>query len=291
MEESIIETKVKTYKPIKYKLVDLGNLVYYKNKQGIYKITNECNDKIYIGQSINLYNRFQWHVWSVNYDLHKERHLNKAYNKYGIDKFYVEVIEEVNIEDREELKNYLNEREIYYISYYDSMDNGYNCTGGGDYNPSYSEKVVKKRTQTLLYNEEVNKKLQHKGEDNPRAKLTDEMVIEIRERYGSGESRGSIYKDYKHVLSYSAFQYAMYGKTWKHLEPSRKPEKTGHTLTSSDVYTMREMYMGRKYMVKEIAEEFGVTSKHASRVLNMGRWNNEESIPDNYIDFLEDRNN
>ena len=47
-------------------------------------------------------------------------------NKYGVENFVVETIEEVA--DR----TMLDERERYWIAYYDTAKNGYNATLGGD---------------------------------------------------------------------------------------------------------------------------------------------------------------
>ena len=83
----------------------------------IYKILNLINNKCYIGQSQNLYKRFL--------DYKKGRfspHLKKSVEKYGIDNFRVEVIEQ-NI-----LFENLNEKEQFWIDYYESFkeEKGYN---------------------------------------------------------------------------------------------------------------------------------------------------------------------
>ena len=49
----------------------------------------------------------------------------RAIRKYGEENFYIELLETVPIQD-------LNEREKYWINYYDSYNNGYNSTLGGD---------------------------------------------------------------------------------------------------------------------------------------------------------------
>lgn len=49
----------------------------------------------------------------------------RAFRKYGIDNFSFDVIEECTV-------NELNEKEIYWISFYDTFFNGYNQTLGGD---------------------------------------------------------------------------------------------------------------------------------------------------------------
>jgi len=90
---------------------------------GIYKITNNINNKVYIGQSINIEQR-----WKNHKHFEKEREnypLYKAFQKYGINNFSFEIIEECEPEE-------LNEKEEYWINYYDSYDNGYNQTSGGD---------------------------------------------------------------------------------------------------------------------------------------------------------------
>ena len=50
--------------------------------------------------------------------------LSRAFRKYGIENFSFEILEECSKED-------LDDREIYYISKYDSYFNGYNQTTGG----------------------------------------------------------------------------------------------------------------------------------------------------------------
>lgn len=93
-------------------------------KCGIYKIQNIENNKIYIGQSIDIAQRWREHRSDalINRD---NSILHKAIKKYGEFNFSYEIIEEC-------LKEKLDEREIYWIQYYNSMaPNGYNQTSGG----------------------------------------------------------------------------------------------------------------------------------------------------------------
>lgn len=92
---------------------------------GIYKITNIQNNKYYIGQSVNIINRWYTHYLKPISDF------DKLLRKLGIDNFNFEIIERCPI-------NKLNEREKYWIEYYDSFNNGYNQTKGGDYNREYN---------------------------------------------------------------------------------------------------------------------------------------------------------
>lgn len=92
-------------------------------KCGIYKIQNKLNGKIYIGQSVNIFHRWRQHK-VVGNNKNDDKHLYplyKAMYKDGLENFDFSIIEECS-------KDKLNEREKYWILYYDSinLDKGYN---------------------------------------------------------------------------------------------------------------------------------------------------------------------
>ena len=71
-------------------------------KSGIYKITNIINNKLYIGKSINLFQRKSQHFSKLRKNEHKNFKLQGSVNKYGIDNFKFEVLEYcTNIDDKE----------------------------------------------------------------------------------------------------------------------------------------------------------------------------------------------
>ena len=88
----------------------------------IYIIKNNINTKVYIGQTIQtLGKRFSNHKIASNFE---DTKFYRAIRKYGKENFYIELIEEVPQEE-------LNNRECYWIKFYDSYYNGYNSTLGG----------------------------------------------------------------------------------------------------------------------------------------------------------------
>lgn len=104
--------------------------VHIPNVPGIYKITNTINGKSYIGQSLYLKKRIRRHL---SYKSHKDNlALYKAFNKYGIDKFTIEILETIDTENCNNIKSELDRLEIFYIKKYDSYNSGYNQTLGGD---------------------------------------------------------------------------------------------------------------------------------------------------------------
>lgn len=91
---------------------------------GIYAIYNSLKNKIYIGSSIDIYDRvFGDHINELKKDKHYNKYLQRSYNKYS-DYFYFVVLEKVSNVD------FLIEREQYWMDYFDSYNSkfGYNLT-------------------------------------------------------------------------------------------------------------------------------------------------------------------
>lgn len=87
----------------------------------IYMYTNKINGMKYVGQTVcRLSKRHNEHLKRDN------SYIDKALRKYGENNFTLEILED-NICDADELNN----KEIYWINYYDSFNNGYNLTKGG----------------------------------------------------------------------------------------------------------------------------------------------------------------
>lgn len=87
---------------------------------GVYKIENLVNHKIYIGQSINIENRWKKHLHSKD-----DFVIHKAIQKYGKEMFSFQILEECEIKD-------LDSKEQYWIEAYNSLvPNGYNMIQGG----------------------------------------------------------------------------------------------------------------------------------------------------------------
>lgn len=90
----------------------------------IYKITNNINNKCYIGKTERTI-QIRWLEHSKPSKWKSDLPLYRAFLKYGINNFSIEEVEECN-------NAILDEREIYWIDYFDAYRNGYNCTAGGE---------------------------------------------------------------------------------------------------------------------------------------------------------------
>lgn len=93
----------------------------------IYKITNKINKKCYIGQTTRSV-EVRWFE-HVKYHMTQRSHCRKLTNalkKYGLENFTVETIDTaISI-------NELNDKEVYWVIHYNSIENGYNLVAGGD---------------------------------------------------------------------------------------------------------------------------------------------------------------
>lgn len=115
----------------------------------IYIITNDINNKVYIGQTIQkLSKRFSGHCCYSKSDRSSNMYIKRAIHKYGKDKFHISLIEEVSVEK-------LNEREKYWITYYDSYNNGYNLTLGGQDSNSFSLNKLERTVDTKKFSEYI----------------------------------------------------------------------------------------------------------------------------------------
>lgn len=102
-----------------------GRVVGTTTKTGIYKLTNQLDGKVYIGQSVNIKDRWGTHIkMGLGAETPSRNKLYPAMQKDGVENFTFEILEEC-------ASGQLNEREKFYIDFYGSADYGYNATRGG----------------------------------------------------------------------------------------------------------------------------------------------------------------
>ena len=91
-----------------------------KDPSGIYKVTNIKTNEIYIGKSTNVATRWVNHTKSA-YGLEgvADSQFQRALKQYGVQNFTWELVEAVP-------KNQLTTREKFYISFYNTIEFGYN---------------------------------------------------------------------------------------------------------------------------------------------------------------------
>ena len=227
---------------------------------GIYKFQNKINKKVYIGQSISLETRYKSHYNNYK-NSNLEDYNTKFYNAlryYGFKNFSYEILEASDYFTKEEL----NQKEIYWIDYFNSYEDGYNSNRGGfkvtengeDHpmakltNEQVLEIKYKLKTTTISQYQlaeeygvtqsliaEINngrrwaavgiqdkypirnQGIMRTGSKNSRSVLTDEQVMDMRKRNANGESRSSIFEDYKDICSRSTLDKVISGRAYTNL--------------------------------------------------------------------------
>lgn len=210
---------------------------------GIYMITNIKNGKKYIGQSKRLMERWGEHLRSAQpekYSSKGERDnktsIHLAMQKYGAFNFTFQVLEFCS-EDQ------LDERERYWTRCYDSYNNGYNETEGGQ----------------LTFAQ--------KGEKHSQAKLNQKEVDEIKQCLRNGKNLEEISISFPKV-SKSTLSMINQGKIWIEenekypiADLSHEQKRVGSSNGRAKMTEEEVMQIRRRYANGESASEIYKTYK------------------------------
>lgn len=214
-------------------------------KKDIYIIKNDINSKVYVGQAINVKQRFQNHCKpssSQDNDL-----VSRAIQKYGRNHFWYEILES-------QIENY-DQREKYWISYYNCIrPNGYNISEGGNYPPV------------------------QKGTYHPESKLTDKQLNELIYDLQYTQLSYSQLSD-KYDLSKSSICDINNGKTYFNSEisyPIRTNKNPRGALSDKQVLEIIELLKSSYLSYEEIGSQYGVEARAISRI-NRGIFHKQTS--------------
>lgn len=157
-----------------------------KEKWGIYVIYNKTTNKKYVGKSKNIKKRITTHISTLNSKSKDEnRHLINAWHKYGKDDFDYFVVEYLDIQCLEKLK----ERELFWQTHFKVTNRKYGYNFRLD---SSSNMIVHEDTKKLMSKNhkqkhkdnpelrwEIGKKVSEFWKNNPEVKA--EMAINVSE--------------------------------------------------------------------------------------------------------------
>lgn len=179
----------------------------------IYKIINDINNKVYIGLTNKSNPIDRWTRHLQDYNKYLERPLYRAMNKYGVEHFHFEVIEETD--KPAEREQYWISKLRTYIGFSDC--NGYNATLGGDgvfintFENGEKEFIIELYQEGLSCNE-IAKQTNHSTETI--SNLLKENGIEVKiylTKVGQYTLEGEFLRDFPSAKQASEFL----GKTGK----------------------------------------------------------------------------
>ena len=226
---------------------------------GIYKITKKENGKSYIGQSNDIERRFQEHKnkKDIPIEFAIQKYGSEAFNFEIIEECKLEELDEKEIYWIDYYNTFKG------FGYNCSIGGGKNyCENNGRtkltnedvsyirdcYNAhrrrrevyeEFREKIsfssfasiwdgsTWKNIKPEVYTEENKNYYKYQSTNREKsfsAKLTDEEVMECRERYVN-ENAKEIYKDYQNRISYQTLQQILWGRSYKHLPIYKKKSK------------------------------------------------------------------
>lgn len=217
------------------------------NKSGIYMIFNTYNNKCYVGSTKNFRIRKAKHYRQLLLNKHHSQHLQKAYNKYGKDKFIFIILEECEIEN-------LIDREIWWIKTKKSLNSkyGYNISiplknNSLELRP---ETILKKKIDAYnqYYKKEDNITLEEflKGKRKGGYKKVENPINSKKKVLGFNKKTGELVKTFNSISEISK-------KCWhKAIDNPNKTYK-GMILVKEENYipskTYKKVYKKRKEYV------------------------------------------
>lgn len=231
------------------------------------------NKKVYIGQSKNIDARKNKHFTLLRHNKHNNKHLQSAWNKYSEQNFVFEIIESFEYYD----PNIINEREIFWIKYYNSFDKnfGYNNTSGGDGIKNYKhteeakkkiseaskkQKLSKEHKEALLKSitgrkksEEELKKLSNAAKGRKISEWHKEQLRKGREAY-------EITDEVRKKISESRKGFKMSEEQKQKLSRINKGKPSNNKkLSNEDIENIKQIFeKDKKAKVAEIAKQYNV---------------------------------
>lgn len=215
----------------------------------VYKSTNLVNNKVYIGITTrNFEKRIKEHI---NASIINDSSLvfHRAIRKYGEDNFKWEIIDYANTLEE------LNEKEKYWINFYNTCIfykncNGYNMTIGGE--GTFGYKHSEENRQKLS---ELKKGVSISDSTN----FTDEEILKIKELLKSNISQKDIAKMFN--VTNEVISSIKRGRSWINIEEDISTIKywNAKKLTKDDVLEIKQLIKS-KIAYDEIAKKFNVAS-------------------------------
>lgn len=249
---------------------------------GIYKITNIVDGKIYIGQTVNYEKRKRSHRNYLLNNKHCNSYLQRAFNKYGLDSFKIELIQECKIDELDDL-------EKFYIKKYNccNEDHGYNMMYGGQKYRKFTQEVKEKMSRArkgkklseehkrkislanknkVMSKEAIEKmKLAKKlnptgvGEDNFNAVISDDVAEKIIDDLILNKTVKEL--EIKYSVTPDIIYNLMYNKSYKHIKPEIRESLSERTKVnmSSKIEKAIKLYIN------------GMSQNEISKTLKMSR--------------------
>lgn len=220
---------------------------------GIYSITNVVTGDMYIGQTIQDFEkRWKSHISALNRGNHDNEYLQRSWNKYGEGAFKFKAIhycDELDI---------LNDLEKYYIKKYDTYNNGFNMTEGGDYFLNeIPEEIRKKRLENL------------KKVTRERSDYTEPQIAKVKEMLSELENNPISIKKIARLTGVreKVIYNVKYLNSWVDVRSDLNEKlKIINNKETRNENIVKDLY-SKKYLLNEISEKYKLSQDTIKRIL------------------------
>lgn len=165
---------------------------------GIYQIKCNINNKIYVGSSKDIHERWKSHIRSLRANNHHNPYLQHTFNKYGLGVFVFEIIEECSKDD-------LITKEQYYLDLAFLEDNTFNIAelaraGTVKHHTIETKDKIGKANKGRKYSDEVRQKMSENKQGKKRPPMTEEqkltMSIALKKHHKQKKEKRYLYLKY-----------------------------------------------------------------------------------------------
>lgn len=253
------------------KELELQSIIEQKNHFGIYCIECIPTKVKYIGQTHeNFYRRWTFHKWHLNNNHHSNTYLQNAYNKYGSDNFIFYPIQSFNIQGRDVIgKDTLDELEVMYIKQFDTFNNGFNLTTGGN------------KCKMKSLSEAVKKSIGSKNRVHMLGRKHSEETKRLMSESHKGYRKTT---QHRKNLSKALTGYKRSEEQKEKCRLANQGSKQKTAIYNEEIVgNMRIDYMNGMPQ-KMISEKYGVKQSTLYGILHHTRW--KHVVPSGWIDFL-----
>ncbi|SRR3990167_8468792 len=235
---------------------------------GIYKIVNKINNKVYVGSSKNVSNRWSGHKQNLKHNKNSpNKHLQRSWNKYGKENFQFIMLESIIVErkNEQELKTYLAERENYWKDFYRSNDPkcGYNKLLICESSLGYKHTIEAKKNMSEA----------HKGK---------KLSLEHRKKLSEVRKGRIVSKETREKISIAHFGMVRSSEARKNMSLAhfgKCGEKSSRRiLTEEQVFEIIKKYKNKEGSYSELAQEYGVSKATISHIITGISWSSITGI-------------
>lgn len=199
-----------------------------------YRIKNLVNGNLYVGSSKNIYRRKNAHFGKLEAQIHENRHLQNAYNKYGKDAFEFTILKHTD-------PNSLLQAEQELLDEHFGKDYCYNICG------TAGSPAVAGRIKTADHRRKLSESVQRHFDTHPehKARLSElrmgtTISAEVRAKMRQSKKRGSDHHNSR--------------------------------LNEEQAQEIRQKYVPRQYSFGRLAKEYGVDRKTIIRIIQNKTW-------------------